>query len=148
MDPGGSTVLFRRSKRSLPRKEITSFAQRLTTEVTGGRPFTCLVTDDAELLRLNSDFLNNPYPTDVLSFPSGQPEGDLGELAISSERAIAQAEEFGHTPGEEVRILMLHGVLHLLGMDHETDRGKMARVERRWRERLELPQSLLERARA
>ena len=52
---------------------------------------------------------------------------------------------FGHTPETEVRILMLHGVLHLLGMDHETDRGGMARAEKRWRKRLGLPNGLIER---
>ena len=53
----------------------------------------------------------------------------LGDLAISAGRARAQAREFGHSTEDELRILMLHGVLHLLGMDHETDRGRMARAE-------------------
>ena len=57
----------------------------------------------------------------------------LGEIAISSERAAAQAAEFGHTWLEEVKILMLHGMLHLAGLDHERDGGKMAREEKRWR---------------
>ena len=69
----------------------------------------------------------------------------LGDLAISLPRARAQAREFGHGTAEEIQILMLHGVLHLLGMDHETDRGRMARVEKRWRARLDLPNGLIER---
>jgi len=73
--------------------------------------------------------------------------GYLGDLAISLGRARAQAREFGHTTEEEVRILMLHGVLHLAGMDHETDGGRMARAERRWRRALGLPTGLIERVR-
>ena len=57
-----------------------------------------------------------------------------------------QAREFGHSLSDEIRILMLHGVLHLLGMDHETDRGEMARAEARWRKKLNLPASLIARA--
>jgi probable rRNA maturation factor len=120
----------------------------LMHSVAGGRGFHCLITDDRELRRLNRDFLKNDYPTDVLSFPSGAEMGDLGQIAISGNRAIDQAKAFGHTAEEEVRILMLHGVLHLLGMDHATDHGAMARTERGWRKRLGLPAGLIERARA
>jgi probable rRNA maturation factor len=70
----------------------------------------------------------------------------LGGLAISLPRAQAQARQFGHELQDEIRILMLHGLLHLLGMDHENDRGRMARAERRWRARLGLPLGLIERA--
>jgi probable rRNA maturation factor len=63
-------------------------------------------------------------------------------------RARAQAREFGHSTEEEVRILMLHGVLHLAGMDHENDHGRMARAERRWRQALGLPAGLIERVKA
>ena len=87
-------------------------------------------------------------PTDVLSFPALQSlaQDFLGSLAISWQRAAAQAREYGHALESELRILMLHGVLHLLGMDHETDRGWMARTESRWRLRLRLPDGLIERA--
>jgi probable rRNA maturation factor len=67
-------------------------------------------------------------------------------MAISADRALEQATAFGHGVGDEIRILMLHGVLHLLGYDHETDNGEMARVEARWRKTLGLPLSLIERA--
>lgn len=70
----------------------------------------------------------------------------LGELAISKERAAAQAREHGHSIEQEIQILMLHGVLHLLGMNHERDGGQMARAETAWRERLGLPAGLIERA--
>jgi probable rRNA maturation factor len=84
------------------------------------------------------------YATDVLSFPSAI-AGTLGDLAISLPRARAQARDFKHTTEIEIRILMLHGVLHLLGYDHETDSGRMARAEKRWRTQLKLPNGLIER---
>jgi probable rRNA maturation factor len=146
MDPSDSSVLFVRSKRVLNRQDLSAFAARLQSEVTRGKPFVCMITDNRELRRLNRAFLGKDYATDVLSFPSGD-EGDvLGEIAISTDMAVAQAAEFGHTPDEEVRILMLHGVLHLMGMDHESDRGAMARAEKKLRRKFSLPTSLTERA--
>lgn len=106
----------------------------------------CLITTDAELRRLNRTFRRKDYATDVLSFPSGN--GVPGEIAISLDRAGEQAAEHGHSLEQEIRILMLHGVLHLSGMDHETDDGEMARVEARWRKRFGLPAGLTERARS
>ena len=80
--------------------------------------------------------------------PEGTPSGSgLGDLAISLARARTQGREFGHTTEQEVRVLMLHGLLHLLDMDHETDGGQMARAEKRWRARLGLPDGLIERVR-
>ena len=86
----------------------------------------------------------------MLSFPNAagpKSAPRLGDLAISLGRARAQARVFGHRTEDEVRILMLHGLLHLLGMDHETDNGRMARAEKRWRARLRLPNGLIERTR-
>jgi len=140
-----SVLLFRRAG-NVPRSELRSWARELRDRVAGGRPFTCLITDDRELERLNRMFLGKSYPTDVLSFPSGDAES-AGEIAISVERAAEQAREFGHDLLDELRILMLHGVLHLLGMDHETDRGAMARAEKKWRTALGLPNGLIERTR-
>ncbi len=104
-----------------------------------GRGVTCLITDDRELRALNRRFLRKDFATDVLSFPSSieTPNGEAGEIAISLDRAAAQAAELGHSVEEELRILMLHGVLHLAGMDHETDSGEMARAEARWRKTVE-----------
>ena len=131
----------------MPRRELQQFAEALMHKVAEGRLFHCLITDDRELRRLNREFLGHDYPTDVLSFPSGSNSGFAGEIAISAVRAGEQASEFGHSLGEELRILMLHGVLHLLGMDHETDRGAMRRAESRWRKHFGLSSSLIERAR-
>jgi probable rRNA maturation factor len=138
-------VLFRRAPASLPRRPLREFAGALRETLTAGREFICLITDDGELRRLNGQFLGAAYATDVLSFPAGDGEA-LGEIAISADRAAVQAREFGHSVSDEIRILMLHGVLHLLGMDHETDRGEMARAEARWRKKLNLPATLIARA--
>jgi probable rRNA maturation factor len=142
-----STVLFRRAPRGLSRRGVKALALRLENEVAGGRSFTCLITGDAELARLNQQFLGRAYATDVLSFPSPGPDGFLGEIAISVERAAEQAARYGHTLDAEIGILLLHGVLHLTGMDHERDHGRMARAERRYRAELGLPVGLIERVR-
>ena len=156
--PEGSTVTFKRVPATLHRRAIENFARKLQAEVSKGRPFDTLVTGDADLRRLNRDFRGQDHPTDVLSFPSADctpkrnPErkrgvllSPLGDLAISLARARAQARQFGHTTEQEIQILMLHGLLHLLGFDHETDAGRMALAEKRWRVRLALPISLIER---
>ncbi len=94
---------------------------------------------------MNLSFRGKDYATDVLSFPAGGDDAFLGDIAISLGRARAQAREFGHTIEQEVQILMLHGVLHLMGHDHETDSGAMARAEKRWRAKFGLPNGLIER---
>jgi probable rRNA maturation factor len=162
--PEGSTVTFRRVPPDFRRRAVERFARRLQSEVAKGRAFDCLIAGDAELRRLNREFRSRDYTTDVLSFPvalaillpapARKNAGNkiagatrLGDVAISLPRARAQAREYGHSVEDEVRILMLHGVLHLLGMDHETDGGRMARAEQRWRARLGLPNGLIERVR-
>jgi probable rRNA maturation factor len=142
------TLLFSCGPVPIDRTSLSVFARKLRDEVAGGRPFTCLITRDPALQRLNRDFLGRDYPTDVLSFPSGAREGFLGEIAISADRASEQAAGQGHDTGEEIRILMLHGLLHLLGFDHARDRGGMRRAETRWRKALGLKSGLIERARA
>jgi probable rRNA maturation factor len=145
--PEGSSVTFRRVPIDIRPRAIQNFARKLERDVANGRPFDTLITGDADLRRLNREFRGKDYATDVLSFPSSLP-GSLGDLAISAARARSQAREFGHSTEDEVRILMLHGLLHLKGMDHETDAGAMARAEKRWRARLRLPLSLIERVRS
>jgi probable rRNA maturation factor len=146
--PEGSSITFRRTPASLDRTSIERFARRLQREVANGARFDTLITGDAELRRLNRDFRKKDYATDVLSFPSEDRRAHLGDIAISLGRARAQAREFGHTTGQEIQILMLHGVLHLMGNDHETDGGRMARAEKRWRAKLGLPAGLIERVQA
>jgi probable rRNA maturation factor len=139
-----SSILFRVRSRALRRRELLEFARRLEADVASGRPFCCLVTGDEEIRGLNRQFRKKDDATDVLSFPATAADR-LGEIAISFDRAREQAAEFGHSVGDEVRVLMLHGVLHLVGMDHQRDRGEMRRVEQRWRRRLDLPAGLIER---
>ena len=110
-----------------------------------------LLADDATLRRLNRQFRGKDKATDVLSFPASagtqfHAEQKLaGDLAISLETAAKQAKKIGHTLKDEVRVLMLHGLLHLAGLDHEQDEGQMAAREAELRSELGLPVGLIER---
>jgi probable rRNA maturation factor len=109
---------------------------------------TVLLTTDAAIRKLNREFRHKDKATDVLSFPADGigAEEIAGDLAISAPTALRQAVELNHALSTELKVLILHGLLHLAGYDHETDEGKMARRERLLRERLGLPQGLIERA--
>ena len=148
MSRQASTLLFQVATPGLARRRVRAFLRRLEAELADGRAVCCLITGDEELRRLNREFRGRDYATDVLSFPGGAETGDCGEIAISFGAAKRQAAEYGHSVAEEIEILMLHGVLHLLGMDHETDGGRMARAERKWRARLGLQAGLIERVSA
>jgi probable rRNA maturation factor len=116
-----------RLARALVERELPAVA-----EATLGVRFA----SDRELRRVNRDYRGKDQPTDVLSFP-GDDAGDeghhVGDILISVPTARRQAAERGHEPGREIRTLLLHGLLHCLGYDHETDRGEMERLERRLR---------------
>ena len=140
MSSDESLLLFRHRSRRLRRTELRRFFAELASGLMPGCSVTCLITTDRALRALNRKFRGKDYATDVLSFSE--------EIAISLDRAAAQAVEYGHSLDAEVRILMLHGLLHLAGMDHENDNGRMAAAEARWRRKLGLPSSLTERARA
>ncbi len=111
-----------------------------------------LLTTDAVLRDLNHRFRGKNKPTDVLSFPAepfpgAKPaERVVGDVAISVETASRQGTACGHSLETELKILMLHGLLHLAGYDHESDAGQMHRRERTLRTRLGLPSGLIERA--
>jgi probable rRNA maturation factor len=107
-----------------------------------------LLAGDATLRRLNKQFRGKDKATDVLSFPPASQTSAKhgGDLAISFETARKQADEHGHELNEELRVLMLHGLLHLAGMDHETDDGEMAEREAKLRRKLKLPVGLIARA--
>jgi probable rRNA maturation factor len=137
------SILFRHPSRRILRRPLREFLNQAAGLIMPGRGVACVVTGDEELRELNRRFLRKDYATDVLSFPCS---GKGGEMAISLDRASAQAAALGHSVEEELRILMLHGLLHLAGMDHEVDTGQMARAEARWRKRLGLPPGLVERA--
>jgi probable rRNA maturation factor len=149
MSPDDIPLLFHASSRILrraDREELRAFLGELTRRVARGRSITCLIANDAEVRRLNRQFRGKNQTTDVLSFPPANPNGLAGDIAISIDRARIQAAERGHSLSDELRVLMLHGALHLAGMDHESDSGEMARAESRWRKRLGLPDGLIERA--
>ena len=105
-----------------------------------------LLTSDATLRRLNKTFRGKNKSTDVLSFPAADNDQHIaGDLAISLETAARQAAAYGHSLRDEVRTLLLHGLLHLSGLDHETDHGEMAAREAALRHELRLPTTLIER---
>jgi probable rRNA maturation factor len=131
----------------LAKAGLTRFLRRAREAVGLTGEVEVLLTSDAEIKRLNRDFRGKNKPTDVLSFPAPEEisEEHAGDLAISLDTAARQATSFGHSLSEEVRILMLHGLLHLKGMDHETDSGQMAVREAELRGELKLPATLIER---
>lgn len=104
-----------------------------------------LVAPNADLRRLNRRFRGQDKPTDVLSFPPAA--NDLpGDLAISGAIAAANARRLGHSTSDELKVLILHGLLHLAGHDHEKDSGQMRRKEDRLRRALGLPPALITRS--
>jgi len=111
---------------------------------------TVLLTTDPAIRKLNRNFRGKDKATDVLSFPAEGigAEEIAGDLAISVPTALKQAVEQRHPLATEIKVLILHGLLHLAGYDHETDEGKMARREGQLRTRLGLPHGLIERATA
>ena len=106
---------------------------------------TVAIVSDARVRALNRQYRKKDTPTDVLSFPARE-RGFLGDVVIASGVAARQARHAGHSLAIEVRVLALHGLLHLLGYDHERDDGRMARLERRLRKRGGLREGLTERA--
>jgi probable rRNA maturation factor len=150
MSPDDIPLLFHsspRTSRRVDREGLRDFLDRITRRIARGRTITCLIANDAEIRRLNRQFRGQNHATDVLSFPPANVNGLAGDIAISIDRARVQAAEQGHSLADELRVLMLHGALHLAGMDHETDSGEMAQAEVRWRKRLGLPGGLIERTR-
>jgi probable rRNA maturation factor len=104
------------------------------------------IVSDRRMRALNRQFRGKDKVTDVLSFPSND-RGFLGDIVIAAGVSKRQAREAGHSDVTELRVLALHGLLHLLGYDHEADGGRMARAEARLRKKAGLPAGLIERAR-
>ena len=103
------------------------------------------IVSDRRMRALNRQFRGKDKVTDVLSFPSGE-RGFMGDIVIAAGVAKQQAKAAGHSVPTEIRVLALHGLLHLLGYDHEQDGGKMAKVEARLRKKAGLKEGLIERA--
>ena len=131
-------IVAKQRARRVPAAPLAAFLRRVArkaprTKATG---VSIVLAGDATLRRLNRDFRGKDVTTDVLSFASGAeelPDGSrpLGEIVISVAQAARQAESFGHSLARELRVLALHGYLHLLGYDHEVDDGTMMRLQAR-----------------
>jgi probable rRNA maturation factor len=134
--------------RALGKRDLNRFLACAIEALGLAGEFSVLLTGDERLRALNLQFRGMNKPTDVLSFPALPDDanrGQGGDLAISLETASAQAAEHGHTLQIEVKVLILHGLLHLAGYDHERDRGQMLRRENLLRKQFALPAGLLER---
>jgi len=147
-------ILNRQRSVRIARRPLEEFLRRVASELgLAESSVTVCIVSDAEIARMNETFRKKQGPTDVLSFPAearkrpvavgrkaaaGAATAYLGDIAISAATARRNAARLGRTFPGELRILILHGVLHLLGYDHETDRGQMDRVEAKLRRRLRL----------
>ena len=144
-------MIIRRKVTGLTASTLERFVLRARRAVRLRQTVNVLVTNNHELRSLNRQFRGKDRPTDVLSFPAavapGRPLKQLaGELAISADVARENADRLGHPLAEEIKILALHGILHLAGFDHEHDHGQMSRREIQLRQELNLNSSLIERA--
>ncbi|MDD3591508.1 MAG: rRNA maturation RNase YbeY [Sulfurovum sp.] len=108
-------------------------------------PIELIITDNETIRELNARYREKDKPTDVLSFPLEQaiPGMPLGSIVISETYVREKAVEFGHTPDDELTLLFIHGLLHLLGYDHEVDNGEMRAKEQEFIEQFHLPKSLI-----
>jgi probable rRNA maturation factor len=147
-------VILRKKVVGLSEASLSRFVTRARRESRLRGRVNVLVTGSAAMRTLNARFRGKNKPTDVLSFPAAQAlpttaegkPGLAGEIAISADIAAQNAARLGHSVASEVKVLALHGILHLAGMDHEHDNGQMARKEAELRRALRLPATLTERA--
>src|ERR1700691_5497323 len=133
---------------ALGKRDLNRFLVKATEALGLAGDFSVLLTGDEQLRAMNLQFRGVDKPTDVLSFqalPEAANCGQGGDLAISLETAAIQAADHGHTLQMEVKVLILHGLLHLAGYDHERDRGQMRRRETLLRKQFALPSGLVER---
>jgi probable rRNA maturation factor len=166
-------ILERRKSKNLSRLALARFANQAQRAAGLSGEVNILLTGDAEMQRLNLQFRHKDTPTDVLSFPAERPQPERrplprtperpqperrplprtrraetamgGDIAISLQTARLQAAAAGHDLLTEVKVLILHGMLHLAGHDHETDRGQMRRLEQKLRAEFHLDAGLIER---
>jgi len=136
-------VVNRQRRRKINPRPWREFAEQVIQAIgIEKQDATIVFVSDATIKKLNRRFRSKDYPTDVLSFPiraapfEVENKSNLGDVVISIDRATLQAKEAGHNFADEVKQLILHGLLHLCGYDHETDGGEMNRLELRLRRRL------------
>jgi len=134
-------IIFEKAVDGVSHSALQRFARRAQKLARVKGEVAVLITSRRRVQALNRRFRRKDKPTDVLSFPG--PNG--GDIAICAEIARGNAGRLGHSVSDEVKVLVLHGMLHLAGYDHETDSGEMARAEARLRSRLKLPASLIQR---
>jgi len=132
-------IIFEKVVEGVSRAGLARFARKAQTLAGVTGEVDILMAGNRRLLQLNRRFRRESKPTDVLSFP--RMEG--GDIAISVDIALENARRYGHPAGQELKILILHGMLHLAGYDHEADQGEMAKKESKLRSRLKLPASLI-----
>ncbi len=128
------------------RRELSRFLRQAIDATGLAGDVSVLLTGDDAIRTLNRKYRRKDQATDVLSFPAVDGAAIAGDLAISLETASQQAREHGHTLEMEIKVLLLHGLLHLAGYDHEADDGRMYRKEKRLRRELGLTTALIERA--
>ena len=144
---GHSVIIIQKRTAELSQSGLERFVSRAKRAAGLAGELNVKITSSRELRRLNQRFRGNNAPTDVLSFPAihGRSNGFAGDVAISADIAAANARRLGHSTAQELKILALHGILHLAGYDHERDNGRMAAKEARLRKQLALPVGLIER---
>jgi probable rRNA maturation factor len=143
-------VILRKKITGLSPSTLGRFVLRARRAVRIRDTVNVLVTNSQELRSLNRQFRGKDKATDVLSFPASQlgvrpAKRIAGEVAISADIARENASRLGHSAAEEIKTLVLHGILHLAGFDHDRDNGEMAREETRLRQRMNLKVGLIER---
>jgi probable rRNA maturation factor len=102
-----------------------------------------LLTNNEEIQQINRDYRNIDKPTDVLSFPYDEFSPFLGSIVISIDKARDESEKLGHSCLEEIKLLFIHGLLHVMGYDHEIDNGEMRKKEEEVIKYFNLPESLI-----
>jgi probable rRNA maturation factor len=140
------TIIFEKRPPGLSSRGIDSFVHKASYEAGLNGAVSVLITGNSGIRKLNARFRGKNLATDVLSFPAAASVDNFaGDIAISLNIAAHNARLFGHSVSDEIRILILHGILHLAGYDHESDRGEMAKKEIMLRRRFALPTGLIER---
>lgn len=135
-------VILKKKVAGASAASLARFAKRAGDLAALEGKFNVFITDDGDLREWNARFRGKDKSTDVLTFPAAQPDF-AGEIAIASGIAAANAKSYGHSVTEEIKILILHGILHLCGCDHEKDDGMMSRREEKLRLALRLPTGLI-----
>ncbi len=140
-------VVLRKKLPGVSERALRRFLTRAERAVGLSGEVNVLITTSREVRALNRRYRGKDKPTDVLSFPPLRTiiHDFAGDVAISADIAAQNSRKLGHAASDEIKILMLHGVIHLAGYDHESDEGQMARKEDRLRRALGLPASLIAR---